>query len=306
VSLPGFLEQLGRDHRKFGVKAAHYEAMGRALLWSIKRHAGSAWTPEAEQAWVQAYSEMALTMIDAARSAAGQTPDWWLAEVASHEMRGPDTAVLQLRTDQPLPYVPGQYVSMETPWWPRVWRYYSIANAPRPDGLLDLHVKKIDAGWVSTALVRQAKVGDIVRLGHPMGTMVSDRTSTLDVLMLAGGTGLAPMKAIIEDMGRWNWYRRVHLIVGARHTDELYDLSSMNALARQYEWLTVVPAVSEDDDYPGERGLAVDVALRHGDWQNHDVLIAGSGAMIRGSISRLLTNDIQLGRIKFDDFGDAD
>jgi NAD(P)H-flavin reductase len=221
-------------------------------------------------------------------------------------MRGPDTAVLQLRTDQPLPYVPGQYVSMETPWWPRVWRYYSIANAPRPDGLLDLHVKKIDAGWVSTALVRQAKVGDIVRLGHPMGTMVSDRTSTLDVLMLAGGTGLAPMKAIIEDMGRWNWYRRVHLIVGARHTDELYDLSSMNALARQYEWLTVVPAVSEDDDYPGERGLAVDVALRHGDWQNHDVLIAGSGAMIRGSISRLLTNDIQLGRIKFDDFGDAD
>jgi glutamyl-tRNA reductase len=52
--------------------------------------------------------------------------------------------------------------------------------------------------------------------------------------------------------------------------------------------------------------VAVEVALRHGEWTSHDVLIAGSGAMIRGSISRLLSNDIRLSRIKFDDFGDAD
>jgi NAD(P)H-flavin reductase len=305
-SMTGFLEQLGRDHRKFGVKAGHYEAMGRAFLWSLKRHAGPAvWTPEVEAAWVAAFSDIAITMIAAARSAANQTPDWWLAEVVHHELRGPDTAVMTLRPDQELPFQAGQYVSVETPWWPRVWRYYSIANAPRPDKLIEVHVKKIDAGWVSTALVRQAGPGDVVRLGHPMGTMIADRTSTRDMLMLAGGTGLGPMKAILADMARWNWYRRVFLVMGARHSEEFYDLPALNAFAREHEWLTVVPAVSEDANYPGERGLAVDVALRHGAWTNHDVLIAGSGAMIRGSISRLLDADVSLLRIKFDDFGDA-
>jgi NAD(P)H-flavin reductase len=304
-SLRGFLEQLARDHRKFGVKAAHFEAMGRALLWSLRRHAGPAWTVEAEGAWVAAFSEIAVVMIDAARAAAARTPDWWLAEIVGHELRGPDIAVITLRPDRELPYTAGQYVSVETPWWPRVWRYYSIANAPREDGTIEFHVRKIDAGWVSTALVRHPQRGDIVRLGHPMGTMVADRTSTQDLLLIAGGTGLAPMKAIIEDMERWNWYRRTQLIVGSRRTDELYDLSALNALARRNEWLTVIPAVSQDPDYPGECGLAVDVALRHGDWKDHRVLIAGSGQMIRGTVSRLLMGDVALGSITFDDFGDA-
>src|SRR5882757_4532806 len=108
--LLNFLEQLGRDHRKFGAKPAHYEAVGRALIAALKRYAGEAWTPQVEAAWVAAYSVAAETMIDAARHAALDTPDWWLAEVVAHERRTRDLAVLWLRPDQPYPYDAGQYV----------------------------------------------------------------------------------------------------------------------------------------------------------------------------------------------------
>ncbi len=303
--LDAFLHGLGRDHRKFGVKSTHYEALGRSLLAAIARYAGPAWTPEVQAAWVEAYARIATAMIEAARRAALDTPDWWLAEVVEHEERAADIAVLRLRPDQPFPYEAGQYCSVETPWWPRVWRSYSMATAPNRDNIIELHIRKIDAGWVSTALTRKARPGDVVRLGHPTGTMTADRTSDRDLVCIAGGTGLAPMKAIVEDMARWNWFRRVHLFVGARQTEDLYDLSALNGLSRQYEWLTVVPAISDDFRYPGEQGLVVDVALRHGDWRTHDVFISGSAPMVRSSIDRLLISGVSLTRIKFDAFGDS-
>jgi NAD(P)H-flavin reductase len=210
-----------------------------------------------------------------------------------------------VKPDQHYPYEAGQYVSVETPWWPRVWRSFSLANAPRKDGLVELHVHGVDAGWVSQAMVNKARVGDVIRLGHSTGTMVADRTSTRDLVCIAGGTGLAPMKAIIEDMARWNWFRRVHLFVGARRSEDLYDLSALNALSRQYEWLSVIPAISDDPTYPGERGVVVDVALRQGDWRAHDVFISGSAPMVRSSIDRLLISGVSLTRIKFDAFGDS-
>jgi NAD(P)H-flavin reductase/hemoglobin-like flavoprotein len=302
--LANYLEQLGRDHRKFGVQPAHYEAVGRALVAALRRYAGDAWTPQVEAAWVAAYSVAAQMMIQAAGRASLDTPEWWLAEIVAHERRGRDIAVLWLRPDQPFGYEPGQYVSVETPWWPRVWRTFSMANAPRRDGLLELHVRAIDAGWVSTALVSRAHVGDVLRLGHAMGTMVIDRSSNRDVVCVAGGTGLAPMKAIIDGMGRWNTHRRVHLFIGARIPEDLYDLQAVHALTRRHMWLTVVPAVSEDPLFRGERGNIADVAVRYGQWTEHDVYICGSAEMVRATIDRFLTMGVSMSRIRFDAFTD--
>jgi NAD(P)H-flavin reductase len=302
--LEGFLAGLGRDHRKFGVRPAHYEGLGRALLAALKHFLGPEWTPEVEAAWRDAYAHVAVTMLGAARDAALDTPDWWLAEIVEHEVRSSDIAVLRLRPDQPFPYVPGQYCSVETPWWPRVWRSYSMATAPRADNLIEFQVRKIDAGWVSTALVRHARPGDVVRLGHPMGTMAIDRRSDRDVLCIAGGTGLAPIRAMIEDMASWNWYRRVHLFFGVRRHEDLYDLSALTMLEAAHEWLTLTCAVSEDPQWIGDHGLAVDVALKHGQWTGHDVFLSGSGPMIRDSMAQLLGAGVSLSRIRFDDFGD--
>jgi NAD(P)H-flavin reductase len=302
--LENFLEQLGRDHRKFGAKPAHYEAVGRALIAALKRYAGDAWTREVENAWVGAYSRAAGTMIEAARRAATDTPDWWLAEIVSHEPVTRDLAKLTIRPDQPYPFEAGQYMSVETPWWPRVWRWYSMANAPREDNLIHMHIRAIGAGWLSYALVNHAKPGDVIRLGHATGTMTADRTSTRDLVLIAGGTGLAPMKAIIEDMAKWNWYRRVHLFFGGRRPEDLYDLPAMEELAARHTWLSVIAAVSEDDRYEGEQGMIADVAFRYGEWNDHDIYIAGSPEMVRGTIDRALNRDISLSRIKFDTFGD--
>src|SRR5690606_5962710 len=107
----------------------------------------------------------AATMIAAAERDAADHPPWWVAEITAHDRRAHDLAVLTLRPERPLPFLPGQHVSVQTARWPRVWRPYSIANAPRPDGTLSLHVRARPAGWVSGALVRHCAPGDTVLLG---------------------------------------------------------------------------------------------------------------------------------------------
>ena len=87
-----------------------------------------------------------------------------MATVTGIELRGPDIAVLTLQPEQPLNYLPGQHISVQTPHWPRLWRTYSIANAPRPDGLIRLHVRAVPGGLVSPVLVHQLRPRSISAL----------------------------------------------------------------------------------------------------------------------------------------------
>src|SRR5690242_11691249 len=144
-----FLRQLGRDHRKFGVLSRHYEPFGMALLSAIKKFAGNAWTVEVEHAWAEAYTIFARTMLEAA--AADEGPAWWSATLVSHERRARDLAIVRVQPDHPVPYLPGQYVSVEIPQRPRLWRYLSPANLPRQDGMIEFHVRAVQSGWVSRA-----------------------------------------------------------------------------------------------------------------------------------------------------------
>ena len=76
-----------------------------------------------------------------------------------------------------MPYRAGQYVSVETPQRPRLWRYLSPANAPRDDGRLEFHVRAVPGGWVSRSIVAHSRVGDTWRIGPPMGRMQVDRAT---------------------------------------------------------------------------------------------------------------------------------
>ena len=188
-------------------------------------------------------------MIEAAKSDAAQAPAWWIATVTGMELRRPDIAVLTLQPEQPLNYLPGQHISVQTPHWPRLWRTYSIANAPRPDGLLQLHVRAVSGGLVSPVLVHQVQAGDPLVLGAPAGVMIANTQADRDVLCLAGGTGLAPIKAVIEalisapDPGR---HREIVLYYGARRHQDLYDLPALQEMELVYPWLQVIPAVSDE------------------------------------------------------------
>jgi NAD(P)H-flavin reductase len=242
-------------------------------------------------------------MIDGA-IADSANPPYWHAEVLYHERRTSDIAVITCRPLHPLDYRAGQYVSVECKYQPRLWRVYSVANAPRKDGSLDFHVRAIGAGWVSSALVRKIRPGDMLRLGAPMGSMVLDRRSTRDIVCIAGGTGLAPIKAIIEELTTANRTRWVHVFFGATKQEDLYDLACLNRLAARYPWLSVVAACSEDPDFPGEQGNISDVVARYGPWDNHDFFVSGSAAMVKATLRSLAELQVPAIRIKYDAFSD--
>ncbi|GAA0895201.1 globin domain-containing protein [Pseudonocardia zijingensis] len=301
--LAPFLEQLGRDHRKFGVVAEHYEAVGEALFTAIGTTAGpTVWTPEVRDAWVEAYTSVSTHMRTAAQAERG--PASWLGRVVGHERLGWDLAILTVQTSEPIPYRAGQYVSVETPQRPRLWRYLSPANAPREDGTLEFHVRAVDGGWVSRAIVAHSNIGDTWRIGPPMGRMHVDPSTGRELLMVTGGTGMAPIKALLEDIAERPEQPRTQVFVGGRTWDDLYDFTSLRKFSYSNPWLDVVPVVEEDEEGTSgaERGTLADVVTRYGAWSDHDVLVCGSPAMIRATVSRMLVAGTPLDRIKYDPF----
>jgi NAD(P)H-flavin reductase len=299
-ALVPILQQLGRDHRKFGTVAAHYPAVGASLLATLE-HFDDEWTPELAKDWTEAYTLVAEVMIAAAEEAAGQ-PAWWDADVVAHERRTIDVAVLWIRPRARYDHLAGQSVSLETDLRPRLWRYYSPANAPRPDGLLELHVKARDGGPVSSVLVRRVGVGDVLRLGPPVGHLALDAASDRDLLLVAGGMGLAPLKALIDQVARQGPARRVDLFAGFVTEDHIYDRADLRRLAEEHPWLTVTYAVSDDKNSSLEHGDVGDVVLRHGPWLSREVFVAGPAAMVDDTVTRLRQHGIPNERIRSEVF----
>ncbi|WP_328969592.1 globin domain-containing protein [Streptomyces sp. NBC_00239] len=293
--LAPYLRRLGSGHRKYGTRPEHYPAVGEALIGSLSRYATQTWGPEAEAAWVRAYTAISQIMIDAAAEHEQVAPAWWQAEVVSHDLRTPDIAVITVRPDQPYPFLAGQYTSLETPWWPRVWRHYSFASAPRADGLLSFHVKAVPAGWVSNALVRHARPGDVLRLGPPAGSMVVDHSTENGMLCLGGGTGIAPIKALIEDVAEHGERRPVEVFYGARTDVDLYDIDTLLGLQKSHSWLSVRPVVSE-----GLTGQLPQAVGEHGPWNSYDAYISGPPGLIRSGVDALKRIGIPGERIRHD------
>jgi len=301
-----FLQGLGRDHRKFGALAAHYPAVGGSLVATLKHFSGEAWSEALEQSWGAAYGIVADTMIAAAEEAAQTLPPWWDAEIVSVHRPTFDIAVLRVRVDgPPLRYLPGQSIAVEpVDLRPREWRLYTPANAPRGDHTIDLHVRLVPGGPVSTVLSRAARVGEPLRLGPPLGNLTLDEESDRPLLFVAGGTGVAPMLALVEQLADGARPRPTSLFFGVQTEREIYVRDRLAALDEQHEWLEVVTAVSDDDRYVGEQGLIGDVAVRSGDWTGHDAYVCGSPAMVEATIKQLVGHGVQESRIRFDEFGD--
>jgi NAD(P)H-flavin reductase/truncated hemoglobin YjbI len=301
VSLTGYLEGLGRAHRKFGVQKEHFDAFRQALTATWQRYAPEAWTDAAAGAWGALFDRASAAMIAAAERDAEHSPPWWLAEIVAHETRGPDLAVLTLQPSQPVPYRPGQHISIQTPRWPRLWRNYSVANAPRADGTLTLHVRAVPGGLVSAALVHHVAVGDTLLLGAAAGAMTADLASERDVLCLAGGTGLAPVKAIIDAMATTPGARQREIVLyhGARYEAELYDLADLQHLERNYPWLQIIPVVSEEAAPDAIFGAIPDV-VGLSNWRDRDIYVAGPDPMIARTVSELKDRGAPEERIHYD------
>ncbi|MGP3952273.1 globin domain-containing protein [Streptomyces sp. 7N604] len=300
-TLTAYLANLGRGHRKYGTRPEHYPAVGECLLAALSRYASESWGPETEAAWIRAYTAISQIMIDAAAADELRAPAWWEAEVVAHDLRTSDIAIITVRPDQPYPFRAGQYATLETPWWPRVWRHYSFSSAPRPDGLLSFHVKAVPAGWVSNALVHRARPGDIIRLGPPGGSMTVDHNTDSGLLCLGGGTGIAPIKALVEDVAEHGRKRPVDVFYGARSDHDLYDIDTMLRLEQAHSWLSVRPVVADGPTPAGGLSGPLPEAVRqYGPWNAYDAYLSGPPGMIRSGVDTLVGIGVPSHRIRHD------
>jgi NAD(P)H-flavin reductase/hemoglobin-like flavoprotein len=298
--LTSFVQQLGRDHRRFGVTARHYPEFMDALLATVREFSGPAWSDDLAAAWQAALDTVAQTMMEAAAADAKHAPSWWLAEVIGHQRRAGDLAVLTVRPDPALCYLPGQYVSVQSARRPREWRNYSIANAPRDDGTITLHVRAVPGGLVSTELVQHTVAGDTLLLGPARGTMTLPPGSGRDLLCVAGGTGLAPLKAIIEQAAATGG-PAVTLLFGARTEAGLYDLRELRLLAARCPSLELVTAVSDDPGSGGVQGLLPDVLRDRTEWKDRDVYVCGPAAMVSRTEAVLAGLGVPAERLHYDE-----
>lgn len=300
-NLEAFCSRLGRGHRKFGTQSGHYPAVGECLLQALSHFAGPAWHPALATAWQRAYTAAADVMVRAAEEDARDRPAVWDAHIVGHVHRGHGIAEITVQPHEPYPFVAGQYVSIETPWVPRQWRQYSPANAPRPSSELTFHVRAVREGKVSNALVHHARPGDPVRLGPPEGDMVLRPTRQRDLLFVAGGTGLAPIRALIEEVaqGSVGVAREVSLFIGARTADELYGLDDMLRMSQRYHWLRVRAAVS-DERIAGLEGTLPEVLAEFGPWYRHEAYLCGPPQMLSGAVQALRRHGVPPRHIHYD------
>jgi len=193
--------------------------------------------------------------------------------------------VLRLPPASPLRFLPGQYIDVIGAAGLR--RSYSLANAPRADGLLELHVREVADGAMSRYWFHEAKSNDLLRLRGPLGTFFLRRAPGKHLVFLATGTGIAPVKSIIESLpglGPEISPLSVTVVWGGRLVEDLYwQPPSELAFVR---W---VPVLSRADArWPGARGHVQNTLLaERPDLANTLVYACGSDAMIHSASAQL-------------------
>lgn len=302
--LTAFCARLGRDHRKLGVLPVHYELFAESLSEALRRCARGRLGPDVEAAWLRMVRLAAEAMVDGANEALAE-PAYWSGTVTGHQRRRQDLAVLRVRPSAPYGYRPGQYATLQSPLLPHTWRPYSIVAVPGTEGELEFHVRRTGPDGVSDALVTRTAVGDTLRLGPAQGTTTLDDPLGRDVLIVAGGTGWATARALVEDLaGRRPPGRGAHLFVGARGAGDLYDAPALDRLENRCPWLRVVRVL---DDGPGSSGPAplVDALARQGGWGGHDAYVSGPPALVAAAVRRLTALGLPPKRVHHDPVTDT-
>jgi len=136
---------------------------------------------------------------------------------------------------------------------------------------------------VSTTLVSHSGTGDIVTLAAASGDLRVPADPERDLVCVAGGTGLAPIKAIVESVVgemRQGKRREITMYVGARRSADLYDMRDLATLRLAYPALTLVPVVEAELETPGPLGRLPDVVKSHPSFRNTEVYLAGPAPMI--------------------------
>ncbi|ALV08485.1 FAD-binding oxidoreductase [Roseateles depolymerans] len=205
-----------------------------------------------------------------------------------------------------LAFLPGQYIDVIGAGGLR--RSYSVANAPQDDHLIELHIREVPGGEMSQYWFRDAKPNDLLRLRGPLGTFFLRGHTDRDLVFLATGTGIAPVKAMLEGLARADSAtlpRSIHVYWGGRQPADLYwrpeEDHRLDALR---PLLSFVPVLSRADSaWEGTRGHVQSALLAQGpDLQNAVVYACGSDAMIRDAQTQLTRKGLASGSFHSDAF----
>ncbi|MFI5894708.1 globin [Actinoplanes sp. NPDC051513] len=285
--LVGGSARLGGALAACGVEPGQLQFAGAALAEAIRAGSGAGeWRQEFEVAWRSTWQHLYEWILHG-EATAGYEPPVWTAQVVSHELRRPDLAVVKLRPYLPMPFRPGQFARIQVDRVPGVWRPYSLAGAPRRDDLVELHVRAKTETGVSGTLVHHTQVGDEVRIGRAEGEMGLPDRPDRNLLMIAGDTGVAPLKALLAELADTGDARSAVLFWGVRDLTELYDIEEIAEIARSAKRATVVPVVSEGDPGPYASGLVTDAVAAYGEWSRHEVYLAGPPLMLAATSAAL-------------------
>lgn len=198
--------------------------------------------------------------------------------------------ILRVPPNSKFNYIPGQYIDIIGAAGIR--RSYSIANAIREDEKLELHIRKVSCGVMSEYWFSRASINDLLRLEGPLGTFSLRETEAKNLIFIATGTGIAPIKAIIEEMNsRIDNFsdKNVYLYWGGRTLDDIY-IENFNSKLN----FLFVPVLSRPSQgWQGKVGYVQDCIMEDKiDLTNSVVYACGSETMIQCAKELLTDNGL--------------
>lgn len=211
--------------------------------------------------------------------------------VSTLRMAAPDVAVLELQlpANERLQYLAGQYIELILRDGAR--RQYSLGSAPDLAEKLELHIRHMPGGKFTDTIFGAAqppvKEKSILRFEGPMGTFFLREDSDKPIVMVASGTGFAPIKAIIEHMIHKDIRRPLTLFWGGRRPVDLYMHDLCGRWDAELAWFTYVPVISDphpEDDWQGRGGFVHRAAMANfPDMSGHEVYVCGAPIVVESA-----------------------
>jgi CDP-4-dehydro-6-deoxyglucose reductase len=221
------------------------------------------------------------------------------AQLVAHDVL---QLALRLPAAEAFEFKAGQYVDILLPRGRR--RSYSIASPPHDARLLELHVRRVPGGAFSDGLFEGDARNKLLSLEGPLGGFYYREDAARPLLLIGGGTGLAPLKSILRHVLETGAGRDVTLYWGVRAQRDLYAHAWLSALARQDARLTYEVVLSEPDaTWTGRRGWVHEAVLDALDVGNrYDVYTCGPPALIEAVRTRFVAQGADPAHLFFDSF----
>jgi NAD(P)H-flavin reductase/ferredoxin len=214
-------------------------------------------------------------------------PRVWTARVESLDRLSPDVMRVRLRLpgNERIRFYAGQYVNVLLEGGEK--RSFSFATAPHEEGPVELHVRLIPGGRFTTHVFNTMKVGDEVRFEGPLGAFFLREDGTKPIIFVAGATGFAPVKSMLEHAFHAGLKRRMVLYWGTRTAADMYLRELPERWAREHDNFSFVPVLSEPEagaQWTGRTGLVHEAILAdYPDLSGHQVYACGSVKMVEAA-----------------------